>query len=141
MTNYTTPAAPDAALLPAVAFTLADMADLATASRHLRDHHAVRVAQSSDYPSLPDAAEIYWPVCGGRGDDVRWLVWRNPAGVWLDELESQMLHGPLEMVGGAMALAGDILAGERARQVATIPVMDRLPLAELDSLLSAGTAG
>lgn len=108
--------AADPSCLPALPFTPADFAAADAAHRSMRAQ-GVRLGVSGDHPSLPDAGEIYWP---GRAD-VRWLVWRNAAGVWLDELDSQALHGPVATMAEALATAAGIMDAERQAGVDAIP--------------------
>ncbi len=56
-----------------------------------------------------DVLEISWPHDPG---DIRWVVWRNAAGCWLDEFDTQNRHGPLPTMAAALALADEILRTE-----------------------------
>jgi hypothetical protein len=76
----------------------------------------VRVTQSTDYPSVPNVAEISWP----GSDQVRWLVWRDADGVWLDELDTQNLTGP-GTAADAFNAAIAVLEAEYRAATANLP--------------------
>ncbi len=103
------------ALLPATPLTLEDFAAV-QAWQSLVRGQGVRVTISSDYPYLPDAGEVSRPW----SDEVRWLVWRNVAGVWLEDLEGQDLHGP-GTVAEALATVERAIKAEKDEMVAGIP--------------------
>ena len=105
------------ALFPATLLTLEDFAAVQTWQSLVRGQ-GVRVTISGDYPSLPDAGEVSWPW----SDEVRWLVWRNVAGVWLEDLESQDLHGP-GTVAEALTTVERAIEAERDQMVAGIPAV------------------
>src|SRR6202034_4334223 len=90
-------------------FTSADRTALAAAVRQLRDQHTVCSLVATEYPTLPDAWQISWPDT----DEVRWLVCRNSAGLWLEELGWE-IYGPFPTMAAALAKVTDTLDAERA---------------------------
>jgi hypothetical protein len=99
-------------------FTSADRIALAAACRWLRDQYAVRSLVATDYPTLQDAWQISWPGT----DEVRWLVCRNSAGVWLEELGWE-IDGPFATTAAALAKVTDTLDAETAVADSAIPAL------------------
>lgn len=96
-------------------FTETDFQSAGPGYQRLRSHCA-RVRIASDYEAIHEAGEICWPY----RQDVRWMVWRDTAGVWLDEPDTQKLLGPVATLGEALSAAADIVDAERQELIDAI---------------------
>jgi hypothetical protein len=105
-----------ACCLPALPFLTDDFTARAAFQVEVREQ-GVWVEITQSLQDIPEAVEISWP---GDRFDTRWLVWRNSAGVWIDEYDTNDRSGPLPTMALALEVTGRIMATERpqVRQVA-----------------------
>lgn len=121
----------DPAPLPRLPLTQDEITSAGPGYQRLRDH-CVRFGLAGDHLMLPDAGEIRWPF----STEVRWLVWRDALGVWLDEidrpeLDRPALHGPMATLNDALHAAADAYDAERQAAIDAIPEALMPPLGDL----------
>ena len=104
----------DFADLPALPFTPADFAAADTTHRLMRTQ-GVRLAIAGDHEAFPAVVEVTTP----SDPDTRWMLYRNAAGVWVDELNLD-LNGPWATMAEALAFVTDVLETERQATIDAI---------------------
>jgi hypothetical protein len=115
----------DASTLPALSFTFDDLATAASWHRRFRSI-AVPLRISAGHANYEEMLEVGEPWPSPRHDGARWLVWRDAAGVWLDDTADSQRHRARNL-GGALRLIWKTIAAERRDAIEAIPETLALP--------------
>jgi hypothetical protein len=99
--------------------TGADLRALDGWYRRVARPRAMLVAISVQHEVAHEVVQIGLPDAGPF--EPRWLVWRDAAGVWLDDMYQERTYGPISALVRALNRIEAILARELARAVAKLP--------------------